>query len=227
MLSFVNVSKYYQDQSAVRNVNFSINEREFVFLIGETGSGKSSILRLVSREEVPTKGVVFVDNIDTSNLKSSAVLRFRRKIGIIFQDFKLLPKKNVYENVSLALELAKASRSEIKHKVPKVLELVGLSDKSKSKINELSGGEKQRVSIARSLIHDPIMILADEPTGNLDPYTSEEIIKLLIEINSLGTTVVMATHNKDIVNSVGRRVMTMKGGQMVRDQKELGQYILD
>jgi cell division transport system ATP-binding protein len=226
MLSFVNVSKYYQDMPAAKNLNFNVEEKDFVFLIGETGSGKSTILKLITREEVPTKGVVFVDNIDTSALKPSAVLRFRRKIGIIFQDFKLLPKKNVYENVSLALELSKSPKRDIKEKVPKALEMVGLGEKMKSKIHELSGGEKQRVSIARSLVHDPIMILADEPTGNLDPYTSSEIVKLLLEINSLGTTVVMATHNKDIVNEVGRRVITLKEGSIYKDQKEFGKYVL-
>ncbi|GAB4141402.1 MAG: cell division ATP-binding protein FtsE [Patescibacteria group bacterium] len=226
MLKFNHVSKYYGTQPALKNVNITIGPGEFVSLIGFTGAGKTTFMQLITREVLPSKGSVTIDGIDTATLNEKGVLSLRKKVGIIFQDFKLLDKKTVYENIAFALEVSGDNSSSIKKKTLEILELVKLPQKVNSRVTELSGGEKQRVCIARALIHNPKLLLADEPTGNLDPIISWEIVKLLLEINSRGTTVIMATHNEQIVNELKRRVITLKNGSVHLDQEKNGKYVL-
>ena len=215
---------YKNGVTALADGNLSISKGEFVFFIGPTASGKSSLLKLLYREEKPNKGSVYVGGVNVAKLRNSRVYKLRRKIGIVFQDFKLLPKLTVYENVAYPLESYGLSNSEIKEKVLSSLERVGLKDKYRSYPNQLSGGEQQRVCIARAIVNDPKLIICDEPTGNLDPDTSKEIMDVLISINNdLGTTIVMATHDKDIVNKLKKRVVTIKDGVIISDQKK-GKY---
>ena len=220
MIRLENVSKVYPAgaRPALDNVSIDIEKGEFVFLIGQSGSGKSTVLRLVLREELATKGVVTVDSRNVGKLPGRKVPDLRRKIGCVFQDFRLLPKKTVYENVSFALEVINKPPKAIKRTVPEVLDLVGLTGKAKRMPGELSGGEQQRVAIARAFVNRPLVLLADEPTGNLDPETSEGIMLLLERINRTGTTVIMATHDYHIVDSMRRRVIELNGGQITRDQ---------
>jgi len=211
---------------ALDGVSLEIKLGELVSLVGPSGAGKSTLLKLLTREIVPSQGEVYVDKVNLANLSEGDVPLLRRKIGTIFQDFKLLSNKNAFENVAFALEVCGASSEEIETDVPKVLGIVGLQEKINSFPYQMSGGEKQRLAIARALIHRPNIILADEPTGNLDMVNSYDVVKLLLKINELGTTVILATHNREIVNSIGRRVVTMEKGKVVRDQVEEGKYII-
>jgi cell division transport system ATP-binding protein len=199
-------------------IDIEIEKGEFVFLIGQSGSGKSTVLRMLMREELPTSGIVTVDGRNVGRLPNRKVPDLRRKIGCVFQDFRLLPKKNVYENVAFALEVINKSPKAIRRTVPEVLELVGLEGKAQRMPNELSGGDQQRVAIARAFVNRPLVLLADEPTGNLDPDTSQGIMSLLERINRTGTTVVMATHDNNIVDAMRRRVIELEFGKIIRDQ---------
>lgn len=230
MIRLQNITKIYPSSKsektvALDGVSFEVKEKEFVSLVGKSGAGKTTLLRLILAEEKPTKGTILFDGIDFSKLKNSELPYVRRRIGTVFQDYKLLPSKTVYENVAYVLEVIGASEKEIKRDVPQVLELVGLKDKANNFPVQLSGGESQRAVIARALIHQPEVILADEPTGNLDPYHTSDIIRLLLKINEMGTTIILSTHNKNIVNSLGKRVITLEDGKMIRDEEE-GRFIL-
>jgi len=219
VIKLENVKKVYKnDHVALRNASVSIDKGEFVFLVGPSGSDKSTFIRLLNREELPTEGKVWVAGKDISSIPNWRVPLLRRNIGYIFQDFKLLPNKTVEENVAFALEAIGRPRQSVKTQVPAILELVGLAHKAKNRPDELSGGEQQRVSIARAFVNRPLILLADEPTGNLDPNTTIGIMKLLDRINRTGTTVVMATHDRGIVDVMRRRVIELEGGQIVRDQ---------
>ena len=224
-ISINNCYKVYDNGvTALADGNLKIEKGEFVFLIGPTASGKSTILKMLYREEKPNKGEVYVGGINVSKLRNSKVYKLRRKIGIVFQDFKLLPKLTVYDNVAYPLESFGAAGGEIKEKVLKALETVGLKDKYRSYPNQLSGGEQQRVCIARAIVNEPKLIICDEPTGNLDPDTSKDIMDVLVNINKeMGTKIVMATHDKDIVNRMKKRVVTIKDGVIVSDKKK-GKY---
>lgn len=226
LIRFENVSKVYSNKkAAVDDIDLDIKPREFVCIVGHSGAGKSTIIKLINMEEKPTKGKINVGGIDYAKFPKKNIPFLRRKIGIVYQDFKLLPKKNVYENVAYALEVAGVPNKEIKERVPKILQLVGLSRDSKNLPDELSGGERQRVAIARALVHQPKILIADEPTGNLDPKYAWEIVDLLLKINSFGTTVLLTTHNKEIVDNLKKRVITLSKGKIVKDQK-VGKYSL-
>jgi cell division transport system ATP-binding protein len=211
---------YPNGKVALSEVNVTIPRGDFVFLVGASGAGKTTFIRLLIREVLPTSGRVTVAGRDLVRLRRRDVPGLRRRIGIVFQDFRLLPAKTVFENVAFALEVTGAGRAEIRRRVPMLLNLVGLHQHVDHLPTQLSGGEQQRVAIARALVHDPAILIADEPTGNLDPVTSWEIIQLLIQINALGTTVLMATHNQEIVNAMRRRVLALEGGSLVRDEPE-------
>ncbi len=227
MIQYRNVSTIYDDNfMALDGVSLEIKLGEFVCLVGPSGAGKSTLLRLLTRELSPNQGEVLVEKVNLADLSSNDIPLLRRKIGTIFQDFKLLSNKNAFENVAFALEVCGAPKEEIDADVPKVLNIVGLGEKIQSFPHQMSGGEKQRLAIARALIHRPKIILADEPTGNLDMMNSYDVVKLLLKINELGTTVILATHNREIVNSVGRRVISMERGKVVRDQIQEGKYII-
>ena len=220
MIEFKNVSKVYDTGTeAVHNANFKIDKGEFVFLVGSSGSGKSTLIKLILKEEEPTRGNIIINGKDTTFLKPKRVPFLRRSMGVIFQDFRLLPDKTVYENVAFAMYIVKATPRHIRRQVPMVLSLVGLSAKAKMYPNELSGGEQQRVALARALVNNPSMIIADEPTGNLDPDTAWEIMNLLNDINLRGTTVVMATHAKNIVDAMNKRVIHIDKGNIISDRK--------
>ena len=219
MLRFDNVSKVYKGNvTALRDVSIDVQKGEFVFLVGPSGSGKSTFLKLLLREEVPSSGRIVVAGRDISRLSHWKVPQLRRNIGTIFQDFKLLPSRTVYENVGFAMEVIGRPRHVIRTQVPQVLDLVGLAKKAGRFPNELSGGEQQRVSIARAFVNRPLILLADEPTGNLDPATSVGIMRLLDRINRTGTTVLMATHDRSIVDTMRRRVIELDRGSIIRDQ---------
>ena len=220
MIRLENVSKVYPAgaRPALDGVSFEIEKSEFVFLIGQSGSGKTTVLRLLLREETSDAGLVLVNGRNLNRMASRKVPDLRRKIGCVFQDFRLLPKKTVYENVAFALEVINKSPKAIKRTVPEVLDLVGLQGKAQRMPNELSGGEQQRVAIARAFVNRPLVLLADEPTGNLDPDTSQGIMSLLERINRTGTTVVMATHDNNIVDAMRRRVIELEYGKVIRDQ---------
>ena len=220
MIHLDKVSKVYPASSrpALDQVTIDVEKGEFVFLIGQSGSGKSTVLRLLLREEKASEGTVQVDGKNLAKLPGRKVPDLRRRIGCVFQDFRLLPKKNVYDNVAFALEVINKNSRYIKRTVPEVLDLVGLSGKSRRLPHELSGGEQQRVAIARAFVNRPLLLLADEPTGNLDPDTSQGIMNLLERINRTGTTVVMATHDNNIVDAMRRRVIELEGGKVIRDQ---------
>lgn len=226
MIRFENVYKKYDNGTvALDNININIGKGEFVFLIGPSGAGKSTMLKVITREEKVTRGSVFLDSINTQNLKRRQIPYHRRNLGVVFQDYKLLENKTVYENVAFALEILGASKKEIKREVPIALSLVNLSHKTKSYPRELSGGELQRVSIARSIVNNPKVLLADEPTGNLDEDTSYEIMSLLMDINRRGTTIVMATHARFIVDKYQKRVISINQGKIVSD--EIGGYHIE
>ena len=211
---------------ALDRVSLHIKPREFVFLVGKSGAGKSTLIKMLTREEKPDSGKILVGGIDYDHLRKKHVPHLRRRLGVVFQDFKLLPNRTVYENVAFALEIAGVSNAEIRRTVPTVLELVGLADKGHKFPRELSGGERQRVSIARSVARQPKILIADEPTGNLDPETSWGIVQLLEEINNFGTTILVTTHDENIVNSLKKRVVTLKDGRIIGDQKDSGHYEL-
>ena len=220
MIEFRNVSKKYDTGTeAIHNINFKINKGEFAFLVGSSGSGKSTMIKLILKEEEPTSGNIIINGKDTTFLKPSRVPFLRRSMGIVFQDFRLLPDKTVYENVAFAMYVVRATPKHIRRQVPMVLSLVGLANKAKVYPNELSGGEQQRVALARAIVNNPSMLIADEPTGNLDPNTAWDIMELLNDINLRGTTVVVATHAKDIVDKMNKRVIRIDHGNIVRDEK--------
>ncbi|MEK3644035.1 cell division ATP-binding protein FtsE [Aeribacillus sp. FSL M8-0235] len=224
MIEMKDVYKTYSNGVlAINGISIKINQGEFVYIVGPSGAGKSTFIKLMYREEKPTKGSIVINGIQLENLKEKEVPYLRRNIGVVFQDFKLLPKLTVYENVAFALEVIGENPKNIKKKVLNVLDLVQLKHKARSFPDELSGGEQQRVSIARSIVNNPPVIIADEPTGNLDPETSWEIMRLLEEINNRGTTVLMATHNKVIVNTIRKRVIAIEDGKIVRDEAR-GEY---
>ena len=229
VIEFKDVSKIYKingdDYAALTEVNFKIEPKEFVSISGPSGAGKSTLLKLLLGREKPTTGQVFFNNQDIELLDSEEMSHFRRSIGMVFQDFKLLSRKTVTENISFAMEVVGRTNEEIAEDVPQVLELVGLSEKADYFPHQLSGGEKQRVSIARALIHRPEVILADEPTGNLDLLNTWDIVRLLLKINEIGTTIILATHDREIINNLNRRVITLNKGRIVSDE-EHGRYIL-
>ncbi|MGG0669454.1 cell division ATP-binding protein FtsE [Sporosarcina koreensis] len=212
--------KYPNGVVAANGINVEIARGEFVYVVGPSGAGKSTFIKMMYREESPTKGDIIINGINLATLRNKRVPYLRRQIGVVFQDFKLLPKLNVYENVAFALEVIEESPKQIRKKVNDVLALVGLTQKARMFPNELSGGEQQRVSIARSIVNVPKVVIADEPTGNLDPDTSWEIMKIFEQINARGTTIVMATHNKEIVNTIRHRVIVVDGGMITRDEYE-------
>lgn len=219
MIEFRNVSKIYDSNGthALSNVNIKIEDGEFVFVVGSSGAGKSTFLKLIMHEEKPTEGEIIFNDYSSATLKKKMVPYYRREMGIVFQDFRLIPKMTVYENVAFAMRVIGAKEKEIRKRVPYILQLVGLSQKARAYPNELSGGEQQRVSLARALVNNPKVIIADEPTGNVDPEMSHEIVGLLTKINNAGTTVIMVTHEHDLVRSFQRRVIVIKNGEVVSD----------
>ena len=225
MINFDMVSKQYKNSNtpALDEINLNIAQGDFVFLVGQSGSGKSSLLRLLLKEEKPTSGTVTVDGINVAKLPNRKVPAFRRTMGIVFQDFRLLPGKTVFDNVAFGMEVIGKSKKEIQQRIPAILELVGLEEKAHRLPSELSGGEQQRVALARAFVNKPKLLLADEPTGNLDPSTSVGIMKLLDRINRTGTTIVMATHDVAIVDQMRKRIVQMENGKIIRDQ-ERGMY---
>ncbi len=226
LIEFENVSKIYGDNSvALHDINLAIEPKEFISIVGRSGAGKSTLLKLLIAEERPTSGKIVFDTHEVTRMRRGKLPYLRRKIGMVFQDYRLLPQKTAYENVAFAMEVVGRSRREIEEDVYQVLDLVGLKDKMQNFPRELSGGEQQRVALARALIHRPDVIIADEPTGNLDPINTWDIIKLLVKINELGTTVILATHAKDIIDALERRVVTLSDGTVVRDDAE-GRYVL-
>ncbi|OHA05822.1 MAG: cell division ATP-binding protein FtsE [Candidatus Sungbacteria bacterium RIFCSPLOWO2_01_FULL_47_10] len=226
MIYFDNVSKVYSPTSiALEDVSFTVSPNEFISLVGQSGAGKSTLLKLLLAEDRPTSGKVFFESQDVHALPRHELPILRRRIGTVFQDYRLLPARTAYENVAFALEAAGKSDEEIDHDVPQALELVGLMDKAWNFPHELSGGERQRVAIARAIVVRPDVIVADEPTGNLDPINKWDIIKLLEKINGLGTTIVLATHDKEVIDSLQRRVVTLDKGKVVRDEQR-GKYVL-
>ena len=223
MIEFRNVCKKYETGTeAVKNANFVIEKGEFAFLVGASGSGKSTLIKLILKEEEPTSGRIIINGKDTTFLKPNRIPYLRRSMGVVFQDFRLLPDKTVYDNVAYAMYIVRATPRHIRRQVPMVLSLVGLSGKAKMYPNELSGGEQQRVALARALVNNPSMLIADEPTGNLDPDTAWDIMNLLNDINMRGTTVVVATHAKDIVDRMKKRVIHIRKGEIIRDDKKGG-----
>ena len=226
MILFDRVTKVYPNQStAINGMNLHIQPKEFVTIVGSSGAGKSTLIKLLTREETHTSGKIIVGGLDYDTIGPRDVPQVRRRIGVVFQDFKLLPNRKVGENVAFAMEVAGVRNREIKRSVPKMLQLVGLANKENSMPYELSGGERQRVAIARALIRQPKILIADEPTGNLDPKNAWEIIELLLKINRFGTTVLLTTHNKEIVNALKRRVITINRGRIVKDEEQ-GRYAL-
>ena len=219
MIEFRDVTKVYgsTDTKALSNVNIKIEDGEFVFVVGSSGAGKSTFLKLIMHEEKPTEGEVIVGDYSSATMKKKQVPYYRRTMGIVFQDFRLIPKMSVYDNVAFAMRVIGAKEKEIRKRVPYILQLVGLSGKARSLPNELSGGEQQRVSLARALVNNPKLIIADEPTGNVDPEMSHEIVEMLTKINNNGTTVVMVTHEHDLVRTFQRRVIVIKNGEVVSD----------
>ena len=215
--------KYKNGVTAIYDLNLAIEKGSFVFVIGGSGSGKSTLIKMLYREEKPTKGQIIVGGLDVARLRNKKVYKLRRKLGIVFQDYRLLPKLTVYENVAFALEVIGAKKEEIRVKVLKALEEVGLKNKIHNYPDQLSGGEQQRVVIARAIVNKPKLLICDEPTGNLDPDTSMEIMKVLEEINDMGTTIIMATHDREIVNRMQKRVIVIEEGKLVKDY-EKGQY---
>ncbi|HMO77954.1 MAG TPA: cell division ATP-binding protein FtsE [Candidatus Paceibacterota bacterium] len=227
MIYFDNVSKLYNDgrSAALQEVTFQVDPKEFVSIVGHSGAGKTTLLKMIIAEDKPSHGQVFFESLDIHQIPRGKLPRYRRKIGTVFQDFKLLPNKTAYENIAFAMEANGRTDEEILENVPQALALVDLDDKAWNFPNELSGGEKQRVAIARAIVNQPDIIVADEPTGNLDPIATYEVVQILRKINDLGTTVIMTTHNKGVIDELGRRVITMDEGRVVRDDAN-GKYIL-
>lgn len=225
MIRFDNVTKYYGNNKALNNINLHINHGEFISLVGMSGAGKSTLMKILIGEEIIDDGKILIDEIDMSKVKKSDLPYLRRKIGMVFQDIKLLPRRTAFENVAFAMEVSGHRKDKIDKDVPKILELVGLLHKQNSFPNEMSGGERQRVAIARALAHRPVLLLADEPTGNLDEVNAAEVLDLLMKINKLGTTVILATHAVELVNKIQKRVITIEGGQITFEQQK-GKYKL-
>ena len=227
MIYFDNVSKLYNDgrSAALQEVTFQVDPKEFVSIVGHSGAGKTTLLKMIIAEDKPSHGQVFFESLDIHQIPRGKLPRYRRKIGTVFQDFKLLPNKTAYENIAFAMEANGRTDEEILENVPQALALVDLDDKAWNFPHELSGGEKQRVAIARAIVNQPDIIVADEPTGNLDPIATYEVVQILRKINDLGTTVIMTTHNKGVIDELGRRVITMEEGRIVRDDAN-GKYIL-
>ena len=227
MIYFNNVSKIYGagDASSLENVNLTISAGEFLSIVGHSGAGKTTLVKLILGEEKPTTGSVFFESIDIHALRSNEITKLRRRIGTVFQDFKLLPNKTAYENIAFAMEVAGKTDDEIRADVPHVLELVDLARKMHHFPSQMSGGERQRLAIARAIINQPEVIIADEPTGNLDPINTYEVIQILKKINDLGTTIILTTHNRGVIESIGKRVITLDKGKLVRDDKD-GKYII-
>lgn len=226
MIKFQNVSKVFPPSSvALDDVTFEVKPKEFVSIVGRSGAGKTTLLKLLLAEEKPERGRVFFDGQDVHKIKKSLIPFYRRRIGAVFQDYKLFASRTAYENIAYVMQVMGAADEQIARDVKEVLEIVGLEDKANNFPVQLSGGERQRVAIARALIHRPDVILADEPTGNLDPYNTTEIIRLLLKINEMGTIVILATHNKEIINRLGKRVITLEQGRVIRDV-EKGRFIL-
>lgn len=225
MIEMYGVTKVYPGgQVALKDISFKIAKGEFVFVVGPSGAGKSTLIKLLFREELPTKGQIFFAGKNITRMKRREIPYLRRRIGIVFQDFRLLPDKTVYENIAFAMQVVEASNRDIKKRVPYVLERVGLSHKAKAKPSELSGGEQQRVALARAIVNNPDVLVADEPTGNLDPDTSRDIMNLLDDINKMGTTLVVASHARELVDSMKKRVIRLEEGSLVSDE-ERGLYI--
>lgn len=225
MIQFFNVSKVYDGEvkvDALKDINLQIDNGEFVFLVGPSGAGKSTLTKLIIREEIPTSGQVLADGKSLARMKQREIPYYRRKIGFVFQDFRLLMSRTVYENVAFAAEAVEMSASEIRNRVPLVLDMLGLAEKRDFYPHQLSGGQQQRLGIARAMVNNPSMIIADEPTGNLDPETSEEIMRIFKAINSRGTTVLIATHDKELVNRMRQRVVALKNGRIVHDERNGG-----
>ncbi|OGY42930.1 MAG: cell division ATP-binding protein FtsE [Candidatus Buchananbacteria bacterium RIFCSPHIGHO2_01_FULL_39_14] len=226
MIIFKNISKIYPpDIVALKNINLHIKPKEFVSIVGRSGTGKTTLVKILVAEEPPSKGQIIVGGWEITNIRESEVPSLRRQIGVVFQDFKLLPKKTVFENIAFALEVCGTDRIKIKEVVPQVLKIVGLTGKEDRYPIQLSGGEQQRVAIARALVHRPKILVADEPTGNLDSINTREIVDLLLKINEFGTTVVLVSHNREVINSINKRVVTLDNGTVISDQK-FGKYFL-
>ena len=225
MIYFDKVTKRYGDTAALEDITLSVAPKEFVSIVGHSGAGKTTLLKLLLAEERPTNGNVFFESIDVNDLPTSALHHYRRRIGTVFQDFRLIPNKTAYENIAFAMEAVGRTDSEIRSDVPYILELVNLSDKARHFPDQLSGGEKQRIGIGRAIINQPDIIVADEPTGNLDPINTYEVVEILKKINELGTTIIITTHNRGVVDAVGRRVVTIDRGKLVRDDAD-GKYVL-
>src|SRR3989339_1047265 len=219
MIYFNNVSKNYRDALALDDVTFSITSGEFVSIVGHSGAGKTTLTKMILADDVPTDGTVFFESINVHKLNSKDLTKLRRRIGVVFQDYKLLSNKTAYENIAFAMEAVGKTEEEIASDVPHVLELVDLSHRICHFPNQMSGGEQQRLAIARAIINQPELIIADEPTGNLDPVNTHEIVQIFKKINDLGTTVILATHNRGVIDSVGSRVVTMEKGKIIRDSK--------
>lgn len=219
MIYFNNVSKIYKDATALLEVTFTVESGEFVSIVGHSGAGKTTLTKMILAEENPTDGTVFFESINVNKLKSKDLTNLRRRIGVVFQDFKLLSNKTAYENIAFAMEAVGKTEEEIASDVPHVLELVDLSHRISHFPSQMSGGEKQRLAIARAIINQPELIIADEPTGNLDPVNTHEIVQILKKINDLGTTVILTTHNRGVIESVNKRVITMENGKVIRDTK--------
>lgn len=226
MIIFKNITKEYPPNVvAAKNINLHIKPKEFVSIVGRSGTGKTTLMKIMTAEEKPTKGKIIVGGWDITNIKRSEIPVLRRQIGVVFQDFKLLPKKTIFENIAFALQVSGADKRKTKDIIPQVLKIVSLSGKDNRYPIQLSGGEQQRVAIARALVHRPKILIADEPTGNLDSFNTQEIMDLLLKINEFGTTVVLVTHNREVVNSINKRVVTLDTGEIISDQK-VGKYII-
>ena len=219
MIYFNNISKKYKDTVALDDITFTVGSGEFVSIVGHSGAGKTTLIKMILADDSPTEGTVFFESINVHKLKNKDLTKLRQRIGVVFQDFKLLPNKTAYENIAFAMEAVGKTDEEIFSDVPHVLELVDLSHRMNHFPSELSGGEKQRLAIARAIINQPELIIADEPTGNLDPVNTHEIVQILKKINDLGTTVILSTHDKSVVDSVNKRVVTMENGKIIRDHK--------
>ena len=225
MLEFIEVNKIYNnDVCALKDLSFKVEDGEFVFLIGASGAGKTSIIKMLLREIKPTSGEIIVDDVNIVKLRNRKIPQLRKKMGVVFQDFRLLEGKTVFDNIKYPLQILGVSKRVITKRVTEILELVGLSDRANSFPNQLSGGEQQRVCIARALVNKPKYLIADEPTGNLDPNTSEGIMKLLLDVNAKGTTVIVSTHDRDIVNKLKKRVISMDHGSMINDEERGGYF---
>ena len=219
MIYFNNVSKIYKDATALDDITFTVETGEFVSIVGHSGAGKTTLTKMILAEEMPSLGTVFFESVNVNKIKNKDLTRLRRRIGIVFQDYKLLSNKTAYENIAFAMEAVGKTEEEIASDVPHVLELVDLSHRICHFPNQMSGGEQQRLAIARAIINQPELIIADEPTGNLDPVNTHEIVQILKKINDLGTTVILTTHNRGVIESVGKRVITMENGKIIRDTK--------